>query len=222
MTHVVAPLREKNGEVAASSLPRSCVYAILSRSLSFPEERSHSDIRRGFWMESLAATSERLPYPLRLPAPQSFRAPADFDAFQSEYIRLFQVGGRAGPPCPLHAGHYTNDRLRSLETLVRFYNFFGVQTEQGLMPDHVTVQLEFMHYLAESEAEATSGRDRRSLVRAQADFLGGHLANWWPQLEAKLKRQQPLPFYRGLADVTSRFLQADLNYLTTRPDTSSS
>lgn len=215
MTHVVAPLRENVGEVAASSLPRSCVYAILSPSLSFPEERFHSDIRRGFWMESLAAASGRLPYPLRLPAPQSFRAPEAFDTFQSEYIRLFQVGGRAGPPCPLHAGHYTSDRLRSLETLVRFYNFFGVQTEQGLMPDHVTVQLEFMHYLAESEAEARTGRDRRSLVRAQADFLDGHLANWWPKLTEKLKSQQPLPFYRSLADFTSRFLEADLKYVTT-------
>ncbi len=139
--------------------------------------------------------------------------------FQSEYIRLFQVGGRAGPPCPLHAGHYGNDRLRSLETLVRFYNFFGVQTEQGLMPDHVTVQLEFMQYLAESESEATNARVRSSFVRAQADFLDGHLHDWWPRLETKLKQQRPINFYRALADVTSKFLQADLTYLTTRPDT---
>jgi len=219
MTHMVAPLRENVREVAASSLPRSCVYAILSRSLSFPEERSHSDIRRGFWMESLTASSGRLPYLLRLPAPQSFKAPADFDAFQSEYIRLFQVGGRAGPPCPLHGGHYGNDRLRALETLVRFYNFFGVQTEQGIMPDHVTVQLEFMHFLAESEAEARTAGDRHSFARAQADFLRNHLCNWWPRLEAKLKNQQPLPFYRSLVALASRFLEADLTYLTARPDT---
>ena len=70
-----------------------------------------------------------------------------------------------------------------------------------------------MHYLAESEAEATSGRERRSLVRAQADFLRNHLCSWWPQLEAKLKRQQPLPFYRSLAGLTSKFLDADLRYL---------
>src|SRR5574341_1959555 len=167
MTHIVAPLRENSGEIAASSLPRSCVYAILSRSLSFPEERFHSDIRRGFWMESLAAASERLPYHLHLPAAQAFRAPTDFDAFQSEYIRLFQVGGRAGPPCPLHSGHYGNDRLRTLETLVRYYNFFGVQTQDGLMPDHITVQLEFMQLLTEEESDPTTDRSQRSSLRAQ-------------------------------------------------------
>jgi DMSO reductase family type II enzyme chaperone len=192
------------------------VYAILSRSLSFPEERFHSDIRRGFWMESLIATSGRLPYPFRLPAPGALSVPEEFDDFQSEYIRLFQVGGRAGPPCPLHAGHYGSDRLRTLETLVRYYNFFGVQAEEGLMPDHVSVQLEFMHYLAEREAEATTSADRRSLAKAQLDFLGDHLHSWWPRLAARLKPQRPLPFYRSLADLTSRFLVADLTHLSNR------
>src|SRR5574341_814833 len=202
MTHIVAPLRENTGEVAASSLPRSCVYAILSRSLSFPEERFHSDIRRGFWMESLAAASGRLPYLLPLPAPREFRAPEDFDSFQSEYIRLFQVGGRAGPPCPLHSGHYGVDRLRSLETLVRYYNFFGVQAEEGLMPDHVTVELEFMQFLAERESEAVGAADIRSLLRAQIDFLRDHLCNWWPRLEQKLRQQQPQSFYKSLTAST--------------------
>jgi DMSO reductase family type II enzyme chaperone len=167
-------------------------------------------------MESLIAPSGRLPYLFRLPAAGNFSVPADFDAFQSEYIRLFQVGGRAGPPCPLHAGHYGNDRLRTLETLVRYYNFFGVQAEEGLMPDHVSVQLEFMHYLAERESEASSSADRRSLVRAQLDFLRDHLQGWWPRLEARLKVQRPAPFYRSLADVTSRFLLAELTFLTHR------
>jgi len=216
MTHAVAPLRENTGEVAASSLPRSCVYAILSQSLSFPDERFHSGIRRGFWMESLTAASGRLPYPRRLPAPQAFRAPEDFDAFQSEYIRLFQVAGRAGPPCPLHSGHYGSDRLRTLETLVRFYNFFGVQAEEGLMPDHITVQLEFMQFLAERESEARTTADRRSLLRAQTDFLENHLYSWWPHLEGKLKPQRPLPFYKSLAETISRFLQADLIHITNR------
>jgi DMSO reductase family type II enzyme chaperone len=193
------------------------VYAILSQSLSFPEERFHSDIRRGFWMESLIASSGRLPYPFRIPASGgAWAVPEDFDSFQSEYIRLFQVGGRSGPPCPLHAGHYSNDRLRTLETLVRFYNFFGVQTEQGLMPDHVSVQLEFLAYLVERESEAESHSDRKSAVRAQVDFLRGHLQNWWPRLNAKLKPQRPVAFYRSLAEATSKFLISDLTYLTNR------
>ena len=213
MTHAVALSREDIGKVASSSLPRSRVYAILSESLSFPEVRFHSDIRRGFWMESLAVSSGRLPYPLRLPTTRGATVPVDFDGFQSEYIRLFEVGGRGGAPCPLNSGHYATDRLRSLESLVRFYNFFGVQAEQGMMPDHVTIELEFMSFLAETEAAAKNESDRRSCRRAQADFLATHLASWWPKITEKIKGQEPLPFYRSLAELTSRFLEADLKYV---------
>ncbi|HSP54956.1 MAG TPA: molecular chaperone TorD family protein [Dehalococcoidia bacterium] len=171
-------------------------------------------------MDSLTAASGRLPYPFRLPRASAFSAPADFDTFQSEYIRVFQVGGRAGPPCPLHSGHYTNDRLRTLETLVRYYGFFGVQTQQGMMPDHVSVQLEFMNFLAEREDEATTERDRRSCLLAQRDFLRDHLANWWPRLLRKAEAQQPIAFYRAVVGVTSKFLQTDLSYLTTRAQSS--
>jgi DMSO reductase family type II enzyme chaperone len=148
-----------------------------------------------------------------LPTTRGATVPEDFDGFQSEYIRLFEVGGRGGAPCPLNSGHYATDRLRSLESLVRFYNFFGVQAEQGMMPDHVTIELEFMSFLAETEAAAKNESDRRSCRRAQADFLGSHLASWWPKITEKIKGQEPLPFYRSLADLTSRFLEADLKYV---------
>lgn len=215
MTHVMAPLREDTGEVAASSLPRSCVYAILSRSLSFPEVRFHSDIRRGFWMESLAVWSGRLPYPLRLPSPARFSVPADFDVFQSEYIRLFEMGGGRGAPCPLYSGHYSIDRVRTLESVLRFYHFFGLRPDAGVLPDHVSIELEFMQYLAEQEGEAESQRDRASLRRAQLDFLETHLLSWWPRLTATLREQRPIPFYRAVADLMLRFLQADKRYLST-------
>lgn len=67
MTHLLAPLREETGKVAASSLPRSCVYAIFPGLLSFPEVRFLPDIRRGFWKESLAARQDGSPTLLLIP-----------------------------------------------------------------------------------------------------------------------------------------------------------
>jgi len=145
--------------------------------------------------------------------PGRFSVPEDFDTFQSEYIRLFEVGRRGGAPCPLYGGHYSSDRLRTLESLIRFYNFFGLQTHEGLMPDHVSVELEFMQYLAEKEADATDQRQRASLRRAQSDFLDTHLNAWWPQLVERVRRQRTMPFYRSLAELTLRFLKADRKYL---------
>ncbi len=101
-----------------------------------------------------------------------------------------------------------------MEELVRFYNFFGLHLSPGLMPDHVTVELEFMHYLAFKEAEARkSDGDVDSYLRAQRDFVQRHLANWWPLLAAAVKRQRPMPFYRALVALLERFLDAERTYL---------
>ncbi len=168
----------------------------------------------GRWLDELAALLTALPYALDRRASGAWRVRADYERFQSEYIRLFEVGGRGGAPCPLYSGHYAGDRLRAMEELVRFYSFFGLSPSPGLMPDHVTVELEFMHFLTFQEAEAKkAGGDEASYVRAQGDFLQRQMANWWPLLTAAVQRQRPLPFYRSLVPLTGRFLEAERSYL---------
>ncbi len=131
---------------------------------------------------------------------------------------MFEVGGRGGAPCPLYGGHYARDRLRTMEELVRFYNFFGLRLSPGLMPDHLTVELEFMHYLTFKEAEArAAGGDVESYLRAQKDFLDRHLVSWLPQLAAKLRQQRPAPFYRALGGLAARFVECERRYVG-RPD----
>jgi TorA maturation chaperone TorD len=122
---------------------------------------------------------------------------------ESEYIRLFQVGGRRGPPCPLHEGFYTRDRSQTLQNLIRFYNFFGFRVVECVMPDHLPVQLEFMSELAAGDAV-----DPASALRAQRDFLRGHLA-WTEELGRRVARARPHPFYRSLAAVLARLVAAD-------------
>ena len=98
--------------------------------------------------------------------------------------------------------------------LVRFYNYFGLRITPGLMPDHVTVELEFMHYLAHQEAQAwQSGDDRESYLRAQRDFLERHLNGWWPLALAATQRQRPQRFYRSLMALVQRFLAAERGHL---------
>ena len=193
---------------------RSGFYALLSRALAFPEQPFHAELLDGRWLAEIALAQQELPYRLDLGAPGAWRCPAGYDRFQSEYIRLFEVGGRGGAPCPLHSGHYAGDRLRAMEELVRFYNFFGLRISPGIMPDHATVELEFMHYLAFKEAEEReAGGDEGSYLRAQRDFLKRQLGNWWPLLTAAVKRQRPLPFYRSLVALTGRFLEAERRYV---------
>ena len=101
-----------------------------------------------------------------------------------------------------------------MEELVRFYNFFGLRLSPGLMPDHITVELEFMHYLAFKESEASeSGGDVESYRRAERDFLDRQLANWLPRLQASLRSQRPLPFYRALGSLAARLVEYDRRHV---------
>jgi len=204
--------RQETGEAAAEV--RSRLYACLSRAFAFPQPEFHRDVVEGRWLPAAAGLVHALPARVAVGPAGAWRAPADYDHFQSEYIRLFEVGARGSAACPLLSGQYGTDRLRSMEELVRFYNFFGLHISPGMMPDQVTVELEFMHFLAFREAEAREdGGDVGSYLRAQRDFVQRQLAGWWPLLTAALKGQRPLPFYRSLVGLAGRFFDAERTYL---------
>jgi DMSO reductase family type II enzyme chaperone len=188
---------------------RKDIYLLLAQGFSFPDLDLFNAVARGQWEQSLSVALAQLPCRFRTSG-VSWSPGPDYDQLQSEYIRLFQVGGRRGPPCPLHEGHYTRDRGRTLQDLVRFYNFFGFRTIECVMPDHLPVQLEFMSELA----DAGSARERTGTLLAQRDFLRGHLV-WLQQLNDRVAAAGPLPFYRSLATLASRFATADERLITT-------
>ena len=99
---------------------------------------------------------------------------------------------------------------------MRFYGFFelALSKEDRELPDHLTVELEFMHYLALREGVATArGADCFPCRRAQADFVQRHPDSWLPMLKQMFSANQPPPFFSSLVDLTSHFLVADLMHL---------
>ena len=190
----------------ASDAPRSGIYELLSLAFSFPDASLHALAQDGHLAERLSANLDQVTYRVRV-SDLRWRSPSRYDEMQSEYIRLFQIGGRRGPPCPLHAGHYARDRSRELQHLIRFYNFFGFRVAEGVMPDHISVQMEFMSALASGNLG-----DYGSLLRAQRDFLGRQLG-WLQELAARIQARDPVPFYRSLAAFTVRYVAADKQFL---------
>jgi DMSO reductase family type II enzyme chaperone len=103
-----------------------------------------------------------------------------------------------------------------MEELIRFYNYFGLRPSPRSrdMPDHITIELEFMHFLTFREVTALHHQqDRTSYLRAERDFLERQLCAWVPILLERMGRQQPHPFYAALAGLAEAFLAADLRYL---------
>lgn len=221
MTYRFTPTRPMQEETrgqrsaeGAQALARSRLYSLVGRAFAPPNDALHEELAGGAWERQVGEEEEALPFSLGL-ADLSLR-PEKLGSreLQAEYVRLFEVGLMGGPPCSLFAGHHESDRLRVMEELIRFYNFFDLHLTPGRMPDHITVELEFMQFLALREAEAIEqGNDRQSCLRAQRDFLERQLGRFLARLSDKVRAQKPLPFYEGLIDLGHRFAQQDHGYI---------
>jgi DMSO reductase family type II enzyme chaperone len=134
---------------------------------------------------------------------------------QVEYTRLFEVGA-SGPPCPLHGGLYGGARMKAMEEVVRFYNHFGLSLSdaQHELPDHITTELEFLHFLSFNEAQVIEHEgDPAPYRRAQRDFIERHPGKWIPMLRSKLEENGAMPFLLELVRQVERYLDCDRRQL---------
>ena len=204
-----------SSEPEQTAAARSRLYRLLAIAFAFPDHDLYEALRDGTFAKAVAEITVALPYDLTAAATLGLGTVAEpYGDFESEYIRLFDVGA-AGPPCPLYGGVYVGDRMKVMEDATRFYNFFGLRLspEMRELPDHITTELEFLHYLTFREAEARQhGVDSLSLLRAERDFLARHLCRWVPQLQARLTKQTTPPFFAALVQFAATFFAQDRQY----------
>ena len=202
-------------ETEQRAAARSRLYGLLATAFGFPDEELYESFRDGTVARTIDEICLVLPYDLTRAATPDLRSVEQpYAEFESEYIRLFDVGA-AGPPCPLYGGVYIGDRMKTMEDATRFYNFFQLHLspEMRELPDHITTELEFLHYLTFREAEAHQrGSDPLSLLRAERDFLARHLCRWVPRMQARLGKQTTYPFFPALVEFAASFFDADRAY----------
>ncbi len=112
------------------------------------------------------------------------------DTLQLQYTSLFDVNNSGAPLCSLYGGEYIGARMKTMEDVIRFFHHFGLTMASAPreLPDHITCELEFMHYLSFNEVECLlEGEDPGAFRRAQRDFLARHLLRWIPRLQLKLE-----------------------------------
>ena len=131
----------------------------------------------------------------------------DLLILQREYSGLFEVGSD-GPPVPIREDLQTGQRAGTREDLVRFYNYFGYQLAERFAwaPDHLSVELEFMHYLCYAEA---SDADPAQYQFAQVDFSERHLLRWVPDFAEKTGKANRGDLYPRVMAALGEFIIAD-------------
>ncbi|MFO1425592.1 MAG: molecular chaperone TorD family protein [Steroidobacteraceae bacterium] len=81
--------------------------------------------------------------------------------------------------------------------------------QHAWQPDHLSVELEFVHMLCWHESQAADGAAALPFQLAQADFTQRHLAAWTPTLAAQVAARAPGSLYARVTRAIADFIVAD-------------
>lgn len=201
-------------EIQAGS--RSLLYSLLARGFRFPLSGEYEKVKGGQFADEAQGAIANLPYNGLQVGALGRGDGAGYDEFQSNYIGLFEIGGKYGAPSFLYEGEYGGGRMKVMEEVLRFYHHFGlrISEEKRDRPDHLASELEFMHMLTFKEAEALAqGKKKDAYVKAERDFLRFHLVDIVSVLAGRVGGNG-VPFYADLARLAHGFCRKDLSYLS--------
>lgn len=91
------------------------------------------------------------------------------------------------------------------------------RSEYSGMPDHISVELEFMQEVTRRETRAREEHDNDGVLcclMMEKQFLKDHLLEWVPVFCDKIISEAELSFYREMAKVTKQFIEFEKEELT--------
>lgn len=127
-----------------------------------------------------------------------------------EYLASFDCAVHSGA-CSLFASdHCPQSRTALFEELLRFYNHYGLErATDAEQPDHMTILLQFMHFLTCYESECmVNGHSVVDLQRAQWEFISRFLLPLSNALAERLGEENI--FYESLCDELRQFLYSEM------------
>lgn len=136
-----------------------------------------------------------------------------------DWTRLFRGLQPGYGPQPPYEGVYLGENetdLKALESVARFYSKHGVAPAEnaGNRPDYIGLELDFLCYLCEQQADAWEKGDEiqaQEFQLAEHDFLKDHLGRWGAIFCDRAIEEAKTAFYRGYAHLTRAMIQEMAN-----------
>lgn len=137
---------------------------------------------------------------------KGFLYPED-EVLQSEHFRLFGPD----PLCPLDITYYLSDDIfmqaKLMADMAGFYRAFGLEMQENLRPDNLSICFEFLSYLCLKQLYAIEkGYDEKLKITEDAfhSFLNEFIKPALPKFLALLKERSTNKFYNELANLTQK------------------
>ena len=156
---------------------------------------------------------------------KEFEDSADLEPLKVDFSKLF-----AGPyklfAAPYGSVYLDGERKIMGDSTLDVKNRYreaGLDTARNFKdaPDHISAELEFMHYLVFKEIEALSKADIETaidFIQKQKSFLEDHLMAWMPKFADSIIENSENPFYLNLAKATTAFLKENYEIVCTVAD----
>lgn len=204
---------------------RQLAYRLFSSVLLYPQEAR---------LQAMAATAVELHKQRRAMVkfaffPQwhrlltSLADPPDYHALEREYVQLFVHNPKRAPCLPYESEHVDHGGQSAgwiAASLEQEYAAAGLALSPSLkdLPDHVSVELEFMAFLCRQEADAWNREVVNEAVQSlerQAEFLNRHLANWFPRWARQVTTADNGGFYSTVVETVRYFIGHDQDLIST-------
>jgi TorA maturation chaperone TorD len=134
-----------------------------------------------------------------------------------EYTRLFVGPGKH--ISPHESVHHKKDGVQSGQLwgeltaqVKKIIESSGLEYKSEFtgMPDHISVELEFMQHVVQREMQAWKADDdeaARLCLKNEKEFVDEHLLGWIPVFCEKVIETAEVPFYREMARLTRSFFE---------------
>jgi len=193
---------------------RSEVYRILSGVFAYPASAEQRKFILQDAPAALHTAAAALPFPIPVLEALGEQGDEMRPDVELEYTRLFDnCGGR--PAVSLYEKDFSRiDQKKLWEELIRYYEHFGLRYDLGdckEWPDHIGIELEFLHYLTFLEAAVPEGM-ADAYIAAEDDFLERHLAKWIPDFTGKLGGLSGDAPYGLLGQVLAQFIAGEREF----------
>lgn len=240
----VSPM--KDSPSVERALSRSKLYLLLSWAYLYPEDDEFLDyVQSGEFVEDGRAALESLKG--AIDSPLSDEAKESLDEIETHLTDIEHWSASEGVnwsvqdlrdehrrvfsnvialDCPPYETLFGNDHVFGqsyvMGDISGFYTAFGLQLSQDIHErlDHLSVELEFLHFLAykESYALCHDGKEKvQTVIDAEKKFVKEHVGRWVPLFSGMLKKKADYGFYKSIADFTSAWVNFEIHFLSVSP-----
>jgi TorA maturation chaperone TorD len=201
-------------EWAAIAVTRQGLYRMFGGALLPPEDGLTETLQAAAAYLEERDLAKFVFYPHWLTFRSALLDPPAGSELATAYVRLF-ASGVDGALCPPTESWYrtearfggTAELVAALEADYRALGLAVVGTSEP--PDHATPQLEAMSALCGQEAAAWRLRqdpEAAAALERQGRFLRSHLATWFGDFAARVRKADPGGFYHAVTSVVDAFI----------------